>query len=268
VKNKYIDAIRRKLGIPLAAVQNYNREHKSEIEHIGDIFNLKGENKEKVAALLYMFSSGEKDDAVQKYIEQTGLNTAECNPADLLERYKVLLITALIYNRDFYAMAMNSRGFIGAGLGAGAVKEEKIIPFKNNEYEVAEASGCYVFTFFMPIHRQAAAGEGNFTEFFRRSFNHKGIGGTLCFWGNDQQEVYIEFVFDEFMSIIPFELELDFTTTHDRKKHASIAIPADTKHIIKDREKNITILKSDIISGVDYSEGIEANYTVRLKETG
>jgi len=120
----------------------------------------------------------------------------------------------------------------------------------------------------LPIHRQAAAGEGKFIEFYKQSFNHKGISGTLCFWGNDQQEVYIEFVFDEFMSIIPFELELDFTTAHDHKKHASIAIPADDKRIIKDREKNITIIKSEIISGVDYSEGIEANYTVRLKETG
>jgi len=78
MRNKQIDSIRRKLGISLATVQNYNREHKSEIEHIGDIFNLKGENKKKVMALLYMFSCGEEDDAVKKYGKQTGLNKSEC----------------------------------------------------------------------------------------------------------------------------------------------------------------------------------------------
>ena len=67
-------------------------------------------------------------------------------------------------------------------------------------------------------------------------------------------------------AVNPCELELCFTTSHDHKKHALIAIPAGEKRIIKDREKNITILRSDIISGVDYSEGIESNYTLQLKE--
>jgi hypothetical protein len=267
VKNKHIDTIRRNLGIPLASIQKYNREHKSEIEHIKDIFTLKGDYKEKYLALLYMFCS-DTEDIVKRYREQKGLNKAEYEPSVLLEQYKVLLITALIYNRDFYAMVINDIGFAGAGIGIGNEEEkpEKIEAVRNDEYEVKTVSNYYVFTFFLPIHRQAAAGEGNFTEFYKRPFSHKGICGTLHFWGNDQQEVYIEFVFDEFMSIIPFELELCFTTSHDHKKHASIAIPAGENRIIKDREKNITILKSDIISGVDYSEGIESNYTVQLKE--
>jgi hypothetical protein len=262
--------MRRRLGVSLAAIQNYNREHKNEIEHIGDIFDLKGENREKVMALLYMFSCGEEDNVVRQYREQTGLNKAEHDPSDLLEQYKVLLLTALVYNRDFYAMAVNSRGFADAGLTVGETEEkiDEIEAGRNDEYEVTTVSNYYVFTFFLPIHRHSAAGAGSFTEFFKRPFSHKGIGGTLHFLGNDQQEVYVEFVFDEFMSIIPFELELGFTTTHDHKKHTSIAIPADEKRIIKDREKGITILRSEIICGVDYSEGIESNYTVRLKEIG
>jgi hypothetical protein len=259
VKNKHIDTIRRKLGIPLASIQKYNREHRSEIEHIKDIFTLQGDYKEKYLALLYMFCS-DTEEIVKQYREQKGLNKSEHEPSVLLERYKVLLITALIYNHDFYAMVINDIGFAGAGISIGNAEE------KPEEYEVTTVSNYYVFTFFMPIHRQAAAGEGNFTEFYKRPFTHKGISGTLHFWGNDQQEVYVEFAFDEFMSIIPFELELCFTTSHDHKKHASIAIPAGENRIIKDREKNITILKSDIISGVDYSEGIESNYTVQLKE--
>jgi len=115
VKNEHIDTIRRQLGISFAAVQKYNRDHRNEIEHIKDIFTLKGDYREKYLALLYMFCSADED-FVKRYREQAGLEKAEYEPSKLLERYKVLLITALVYNEDFYAMVINDIGFASMGI--------------------------------------------------------------------------------------------------------------------------------------------------------
>jgi len=124
LKTEHIEIIRSQLGVALAAISRYNSAHKDEIDSIGDIFYLKGDSKTKVLALLYMLSLGEEDDAVKRYRKETGLNNAECDSASLLEQYKVPLLTALIYNRAFYAMALNYRGFVNAGLAIGEVEKK------------------------------------------------------------------------------------------------------------------------------------------------
>jgi hypothetical protein len=116
VKYEHIETMCEQFDIPLAEIQKYNREHKSEIEHIKDIFTLKGDYKEKYLALLYLFSDGDED-YIKRYREQSGQNKPEYDSANLLERHKVLLITALIYNEDFYAMAINDIGFASVGIG-------------------------------------------------------------------------------------------------------------------------------------------------------
>jgi len=121
LKTEHIEIIRSQLGVALAAISRYNSGHRDEIDNIGDIFYLKGDSKKKVLALLYMLSLGEEDDAVKRYRKETGLNNVEYNCANLLELYKVPLLTALIYNQPFYAMALNYRGFINAGLAIGEV---------------------------------------------------------------------------------------------------------------------------------------------------
>jgi hypothetical protein len=79
---EHIETIREQLGVPLEAISRYNSEHRNEIEHIGGIFDLKGKNKEKVLALLYMLSDGEEDNAIQRYREETGLNDEKYNSAN------------------------------------------------------------------------------------------------------------------------------------------------------------------------------------------
>ena len=123
MKYEHIDSICTQLGVALAELSRYNSENEDEIKHIQDIFFIKGNNKEKVLALLYMFSSGAEDETVQKYREQTGMYGEEYVSARLLEQYKVPLLTALIYNRAFYAMTVNYCGFVSAGLSI--VPEEK-----------------------------------------------------------------------------------------------------------------------------------------------
>jgi len=132
MKNEHINAICRQLGVSLATISRYNSEHEDEIKHMGDIFYLRGDSKEKVLALLYMLSLGEDDDAVKRYRKETGLNSTEHDSANLLDQYKVPLLTAMVYNRAFYAMALNYQGFVNAGLAIGEVKEdsnENITPF-------------------------------------------------------------------------------------------------------------------------------------------
>jgi len=131
MKHAHIDAIRRQLGVSLAAVHKFNSEHKDEIEHISDIFNLKGNNKEKVLALLYMFSTDEEDDVIQKYRDQTGLDNAKYNKLSIIEQYKNLLLTALIYNQVFYVAAVNYREFISAGLAVKEVERNSFVTPRN-----------------------------------------------------------------------------------------------------------------------------------------
>ena len=253
MKTKRIDAIRRQLGISLTAISKYNNEHRAVIEHIGDIFDLKGENRKKVLTLLYMFSSGEEDDVIQKYREQTGLNNAEHNPANLLEQYKVMLLTALIYNRAFYAMTENYRGFISAGLPVGKVEGEILetnigdSPVKIYEIKHGLIGVDYVY------HKRAAASkEKGFNKFGELPLTYNGITGKLVFMGRDKKEVYLEFVFDKFQNVIPFELQVRLTIKN--KEYPPFIIYADEKHRRKNRDKGETVIFSDTQVGLYYSD--------------
>jgi tetratricopeptide (TPR) repeat protein len=75
-----------------------------------------------------MFSSGEKDDVIHKYCEQTGLNNSEFYSAGKLDQYKVLLLTALVYDHTFYALVINYREAINAGLAIREIEEKSLDP--------------------------------------------------------------------------------------------------------------------------------------------
>jgi len=126
MKNAQINAICSQFSVSLTAISKYNSEHKNEIDNITDIFYLKGDSKKKILALLYILSSGKDDDAVKRYRKETGLNNDEYDSASLIEQYKVLLLTAMVYNRAFYSMAVNYRGFVNSGLAIGEIEEGSI----------------------------------------------------------------------------------------------------------------------------------------------
>jgi tetratricopeptide (TPR) repeat protein len=109
-RDERIDAIRRRFGITLTAVSRYNSEYGEEIKNSSEIFS--GKDEEKTRVLLYMMSS--PDD--KRY------NSA----GPLVTQYGTMLIAALIYNPNFYAMAENYRGAVNAGFAAEADKGKTV----------------------------------------------------------------------------------------------------------------------------------------------
>ncbi len=112
------------------------------------------------------------------------------------------------------------------------------------------------------IEVSKGAGTG-YEQFLWIPVEHNGIRGILSFRGNDQHEVQLVFIFDEFQKIIPFELEVYFTTKRDDEKHK---IPVPAKYNESDEKLNSTFIKSDPKDGVgiDWSGGIKGDYTIAV----
>jgi len=129
-KHIHIDSIRRNLSITIEEISNYYSANRDEIENIETIFSLKGANKEKVLALLYLLTSGENknNDVIQSYRNQTGLQETLY---DSITKYNLMLVTALIYVPTFYTMAVNYYGAVSIGLPVAAVEEESTL--KDNQ---------------------------------------------------------------------------------------------------------------------------------------
>jgi len=126
-KHIHIDSIRKNLGITLVAVSNYNSANRDEIENIETIFSLQGTNKEKVLALLYLLASGENNDVIQSYRNQTGLQeTLYDSSSSSITKYFLMLVTAFIYVPTFYTTAINYYGAISIGLPVGVVEDKSI----------------------------------------------------------------------------------------------------------------------------------------------
>jgi len=154
-RTMHIDAIRRRFGISLEAISKYNSLNRDEIKNIGGIFRMKGADKEKILALLYMLSSDEQDGVIQKFRAQAGLDEQHYSPALLAAQYGTMLTAALIYNPQLYAMAINYRSAVNAGFPAAEIKggphKTTIIPFPINYRIVFAAAAAFVVVFFIAL---------------------------------------------------------------------------------------------------------------------
>jgi tetratricopeptide (TPR) repeat protein len=123
----HIDAIRRQFGVTLETAFKYNRENTETIQNIDTLFFLHRNDKEKVLALLYLFSPGGEDELIQNYRGQTGLSGASYDPGNgLIDTYKVMLITALVYNPAFYTMVRNFQDAVNAGFSVKEVDKSAL----------------------------------------------------------------------------------------------------------------------------------------------
>jgi tetratricopeptide (TPR) repeat protein len=161
----HIDAIRRRFGITLAAVSEYNSLNREEIKNSDEIFNLNNGGRERMLALLYMVSPDGQDSVIRKFREKTGMDDAQYNvPCPLIEKYGTMLAAAMIYNPHFYAMAVNYHGIVSAGLPVTwfPVTDERpihiekksygrIIPFPLTSRLVLAAAAVFAVIFFITV---------------------------------------------------------------------------------------------------------------------
>jgi tetratricopeptide (TPR) repeat protein len=125
-KEKHIYSICMKLDIGFKAISDYNIKNRNKIENINTIFSLKDQNnKEIVLALLYLFASGEKDKVLKKFRRETGLQDSIYNrTSEQITQYNLMLLAALIFNPEFYVMAVHYYGAIKAGFPISIAKED------------------------------------------------------------------------------------------------------------------------------------------------
>ena len=255
IRNQFLNSIMKENNVSLKSVYKCMEENRGDIENMDHIFDYTDEiSLIKRLVLLSIISRNQAQENLGYYTEisNSGIELVGSDVA----KYKVLIITALMFNSVFYVSACN---------WCGLIRREVIRKNENHESDkkpqfkiVKKEAGLLSLFSIQSAAGYAAAGTGEeFAEFLRNSLIHEGINGTLRFMGNARQEVYIEFIFDEFQNIIPFEMEVHFKTKFDHKD-CVITIPKDEKHRKKDRDKGITVIRSDIISGINYSEGIES----------
>jgi hypothetical protein len=114
----------------------------------------------------------------------------------------------------------------------------------------------------MQAPNAAASTDDGFMVFLSEPITQNDISGTLYFMGNEYSQVYLEFVFDKCQKTIPCEFEFNFTTTNDHNEHI-ITISSDNP--VGDPETGIKAIRSDLANNINYSGGLEANYTINLK---
>ena len=257
IRFQFINSIMKENKVSLKSVYECLKGNTNDIYEMGSIFNSHDEvSVKKRMVLLHLVSRNQAEENLKFYRDEINYKQ-ELIESDIA-KYKTILIAALLEDTIFFAKACNWCGIIRQEIeNASRIKPFKLIDRRE--------AGYVTLVFPQAVHKYAASGTGeNFSEFFKNTFAYEGIGGTLRFMGNGQSQVYLEFIFDEFQNIIPFEIELCFITRQNNREH-KIPVPADEEHRTKDREMGITIIRSDIISDVDYSGGIEANYNVNLK---
>jgi len=235
----------------------------------------------KRLVLLHIISQDRSKENMEYYRNNVEYSNEASMDSDL-EKYKTLLIASLIFNIDFFIMACNWCGFIQAEVKKRNTNEEPsncqqvlALVFFKNEQNYEQITGfkpkkvmpkyiLWVIPF--PISAGPSAAGSEATIFKEISITYEGIKGKLRFIKEPHKETFYEFIFDEYQDIVPFELELRFTTICGKKKKKhKINIPWDKGHIEKNRKKNKTKITSKKYYDVDLSDGIEANYEIIIK---
>jgi len=170
-KSAHIDTIRRRFGITLAAVSRYNSLNRDEIKNSIDIFRMQGSDREKVLALLYMVTPDEHNPLIRKFRDETGMDDERYDScAPLVDRYGTMFVAALIYNPQFYAMAINYFGAVNAGfaaaentdnaLDAGKKNKDRIIPLPVSFRMTFAAAAVLVVILFIVVLVRLGSGAG------------------------------------------------------------------------------------------------------------
>ena len=250
IRSQFLNTIMKENHVSLKAVCKCMEKRKADIEKMDHIFDSdEGMSVRKRMVLLSIISRSNAKENIDYYRMVKNINSGNRIFVSDINKYKVLIITALLFNATFYVCACNWCGLIRWEINR--INEEKntddspvrIYEIKPGLLEVAIGG---------PIYKIAAASkEKGFNKFYELPLTYDGITGKLFFMGRDKKEVYLEFVFDKFQKIIPFELQVRFSI---KNKEYTFVL----EHRRKDRE---TVIFSDPQMGVYYSDGIEGVIT-------
>jgi hypothetical protein len=239
-------------GVSLKSVHDCMVEHKDDIDKMDRIFDSdEGECVNKRMVLLSIISRSYAKENMDLYRAANNIGS-EFGCSTDIEKYKLLIITALMFNTMFYTNACNWCGLIRYEV----IRVKEMTKRDKATYELSRKNHSCVIIIFKRIEeyrKVAATKKEMFKEFFRcEGITHEGVSGTLIFRGNDQNQVILKFEFDKFQHKIPFDMEVQFMTKKDGLPHT---VKLDKR--INNREKGISVIESEVIDGIFYSDGIE-----------
>jgi len=252
IRGQFLNSIMNENRVSLKAVYECMSENGDTIDNMDSIFDSEDEvSMRKCMVLLHIISRDQAQENLSYFfgVEKAGTDSI----GSYIDQYKVLMITALMFNTLFYVSACNWCGLIQREVKI-LKKQGRGTPFS------AHDTWTKIIRFPEPRHDAVAAARLGFSSFHEIPLSCDDTQGRLYFKGNDQQEVILEFRFEKIPpEAVPFELEVCFTTKHDQKEH-TVVISADS-YI-----EGTNIIKSGIISDIYYSDGISGEYTVKVKQ--
>jgi len=220
--------------ITLKDVYDCAEQHMNEIEAMMGIFDHKNDNDRRLALeLIGILSQAQRDKILDFYRNEFKLSGKPGYNKDDVK----LLLTACLYNTVFFSFAISICSDIKSRLDSTNIIQ---FPVRGKLFLCSQ------------VKRNAAAGEG-FEEFYCEPQTCNGISGNIHFMGNDQKQVYIDFIFDKPLESVPFDgIEYAFKTSHDHKEHFLVA-----NRTFGTKNTGFMGIRSGIENNINYSDGIE-----------
>jgi hypothetical protein len=239
-----------------------------EFKMVMDIFDLKNTRDQELAlGLIGTLAQEQEHEVMETFRRVYGCpikieNFLENFPRSDLE----LLLSVCRYKPSFYSLALGICKDIKSMLEVKTDISDTENKNTKMEYKIVEVTPKYTkFIILDRIPAKASAAGSDDIPFKEIPIPYEGFSGKLRFMKEPPQKTYYEFEFDEYQYIIPFELEIYFTTICGKKKKHKIKIYADKGHTEKMKEENKTKIKSDTYYNVDLSGGIETNCEIIIK---
>ena len=245
----FINMLLKKHGVPLETVVACTKEHLGKLEQMKDIYALKNSNDAELLLTLPQLLIVSEETASQiiecfKNEEPENPFLAAAQPN--LEKYKVLLLSAFVYNPSFFSMAWNWCAYVQDKVRKGQAKPK--LELVKPETNTINPDGRMIWELNRRIDRKVAASAGN--RQFGEATHLEGIGDLYQFAEEAGESLYFQFglsITNEQLSR-PFVLEIEFTTVKDGKPH---------QISIEDTDEREQSIRSMPVDDVDASLGIE-----------
>jgi len=244
-----LDTLLLRHKVTITAVYNCAAINFSCLCDMEKIFDLKTAEDIKLLVTIpeLFFTKTEAQSIIAYFLEEEKSSEFLAAAEPDLEKYKILLLSAFVYNPSFFSMAWNWCVFIQGKIRKGQPKPK--LELVKNEKNSRRPDGSTIWELDRRIDRKVAASAGN--RQFGEAVPLEGIGELYQFVEEVEGRYYFQFalaVTSEQLSR-PFVLEVEFTTMKDGKNH---------KIKIEDNpdEPEQTIWSSRV-EDVDVSRGIE-----------